>query len=127
VLNIYLIPKYGITGAAIATATSAILAEVLLFVETYRYEDVISLHPKMLKTVVSGLVSITAVYLLVDNLFTATPYWALIPAGGLFFVTHLLIFLKIGGLTNYDREIILTLARKADMEEKVKTLLARLT
>jgi O-antigen/teichoic acid export membrane protein len=127
VLNIYLIPKYGITGAAIATATSAILAEVLLFVETYRYEDVISLHPKMLKTVISGLISITLIYFVVDNIFKVTPYWALVPAAGVFFLLHLLIFLKIGGLTNYDREIILTMARKVEKEELAKRFLARLT
>ena len=126
-LNIYLIPKYGITGAAIATAISSILAEMLLFVETYRYENVISLHPKMLKTVISGVISISAIYLIVDNLFAATPYWALIPAAGVFFLLHLLIFLKIGGLTDYDRDIILTVARKADMEEQVKKILAKLT
>jgi O-antigen/teichoic acid export membrane protein len=122
-LNIYLIPKYGITGAAIATATSAILGELLIFAETYRYEDVISLHPKMLRTLISGAVSITATYLIVDSIFQVTPFWALIPAGILFFTLHILIFLKIGGLNNYDREIILTLGRKAGIEEEVKRAL----
>jgi hypothetical protein len=40
---------------------------------------------------------------------------------------HLLIFLKIGGLTDYDREIILTLARKIDSEETAEKILEKLT
>mgnify|MGYP002762402811 FL=1 len=127
ILNIYLIPKYGITGAAISTLISTILAEALIFLETYRFENVVSLHPKMAKTIFSGLTAITMIYLIVDNLFQITPFWVLIPAGILFFSLHLLIFFKIGGLTEYDREIILTLARKAGLEEKVEKILKLLT
>jgi hypothetical protein len=88
---------------------------------------VISLHPKMAKTVFSGLTAITMIYLIVDNLFQITPFWALIPAGALFFTLHVLIFLGIGGLTEYDREIILTLARKAGIEKTVEKILKLLT
>jgi O-antigen/teichoic acid export membrane protein len=126
-LNIYLIPKYGITGAAIATAISSILAEFFLFIETYRHEKVISLHPKMVKTVISGLTSITVIYITVDKLFVATPYWVLPPAAALFFALHFLIFLKIGGLTEYDKDIVLTLGRKFGVEKEVKKTLNTLT
>jgi O-antigen/teichoic acid export membrane protein len=122
-LNIYLIPKFGITGAAIATGVSSILAELFLFIETYRHEKVISLHPKMIKTIISGLTSIAVIYFIIEKLFVITPYWVLPPAAVLFFTLHFLIFLKTGGLTEYDKEIVLTLARKFRVERELKKAL----
>lgn len=126
-LNIYLIPRHGINGAAIATAVSGIVGELLLFLETYRYEKIISLHKNMTKTLISGTIAITTTYLGLELLFTTTPYLALIPAAAIFLTLHTLIFLKIGGLTEYDKEIIITISDKAGLDEETRRILEKLS
>ena len=127
ILNIYLIPKIGINGAAIATAASGILGELLLLIEAYRYEKVISLHKNMVKTLISGFIAISAVYILTNQVFNPTPYWILPFAAIIFGTLYTITFLKIGGLTEYDKEIILTIARKTKREKQVRKILEKLT
>lgn len=126
-LNIYLIPKLGIEGAAIATASTTIFTSILLFLEVYRYEKIITVHRNMLKSIFSGLISLTVVYLAIKTLFTVTPYWILFPAGLIFGALYLTTFAKIGGLTEHDKAIIKTLGRKIGHEEKAKKMLETLT
>jgi O-antigen/teichoic acid export membrane protein len=126
-LNIYLIPKLGINGAAIATAVSGIIGELLLFLETYRFEKVISLHRNMIKTLMSGTIAITATYLGLNLIFNTVPYLALIPAAGVFLTLHIIIFLKIGGLTEYDKEIIITIGNKAGLDKETRKILRTLS
>jgi O-antigen/teichoic acid export membrane protein len=127
ILNVLLIPEYGITGAAIATASSTVLANSLLVIETWKYENKTPFTAKAWKPVLAGLLSITAVYLSTDALFQHAPVWALFPAGILFFMIYTLTLLKIGGLEEYDREIILTAARKTGFEEETRKLINILT
>ena len=126
-LNILLIPLLGIIGAAIATASSTILMNILFLGESWRYEKIQPFSTDMLKTVLAGLLSLGIVYLIFEQIFTATPYWALIPAGILFFATYTLIFGKIGGLTEYDREIIITTGRKIGFEKETKKILEKIS
>lgn len=126
-LNIILIPKLGIVGAAIATASSTIIMSIILAAEVYSYEKIHAFSRNMLKTVFAGITSLGIVYITFKQIFTATPIWALIPAGLIFFTTHTLIFLKIGGLKEYDEEIILTAGEKIGYKEEVRKLLEKLT
>ena len=122
-LNILLIPELGITGAAIATASSTILGNLIVFLMIWRYEKIVSLDRNMLKTLVAGILSLSLVYILIDNSFTTTPLWALIPSGIIFSITYLLLFLKTGGLKEYDKEIIITTGRKIGQEEKTRKII----
>lgn len=126
-LNIALIPKYGIVGAAIGTGISAVLGELLLLVETYRFEGITSFHRNMIKSIISGIIAISVTYLGVKSVFTATPTWALLPAGIIFGTLYLLLFFKIGGLTDYDKDIIISLGRKAKLEDETRKTLEKLT
>lgn len=126
-LNLLLIPKLGITGAAIATATSTILSNTIIFLLVCKYENIISLDRNMLRTFIAGTTSLVIVYLLINNLFRNTPLWALIPSGIIFFLSHFLLFFKIGGLKEHDKQIILTLARKFGYEEKTRKIMEILT
>ena len=126
-LNILLIPSLGIVGAAIATASSTLLFVALLVFETYRHENIHPFHGKMLTTVIAGLTSFTATYLIFQQIFSPAPYLILIPAGVVFYAIYVLVFLKIGGLTKYDREIIITTGRKLGFEKEVEKILDLLT
>jgi O-antigen/teichoic acid export membrane protein len=120
ILNILLIPRYGINGAAMATASSTIILNILLLIQAYRYENIHPFSRKMIYSVIAGAASLAITYLVFKQIFTATPYWALIPAGILFYLVYLVVFIRIGGLTDYDREILLTIGRKAGKEELVE-------
>lgn len=126
-LNIYLIPRYGVMGAAIATAVSGIIAEIILLMEAYRSEKVTPFHRNMIKTIVSGFLALVLTYLGMKLAFPVTPVWALFPASGFFFLIHLLIFARIGGLEEYEKEIIVTAARKVNLEEQTRKILEALT
>lgn len=126
-LNILLIPLYGIVGAAMATAGSTVAMNLLLTAEVWRYEKIHAFSKNMLKTMLAGIVSLTMVYILFKQIFTITPLWAMIPAGALFFTLYTLMFLKTGGLKQYDEEIIATLGRKIGFENEVKKTLDLMT
>jgi O-antigen/teichoic acid export membrane protein len=126
-LNLYLIPRYGITGAAIATASSTIFVNIILISEGWLMAKINPFTKTMAKTLTSGLISLTVIYTGTELFFKYTPLWALTISGTLFLALYTLIFLKIGGLKEYDKEIILTMSRKIGEEEKVEKLLSLLT
>ena len=127
ILNIYLIPRYGITGAAIATASSTIFVNILLISEGWIIDKINPFTKNMAKTLIAGTISLAAVYTVTELAFEYTPYWALIIAGGLFFGVYIIAFLKLGGLKEYDKEIILTTARKTGFEKETEKILDLLT
>lgn len=126
-LNILLIPIYGIVGAAIATAGSTVIMNIILALEAWKYEKVQPLSKNMLKTIFSGLTAITITYILFKQVFPITPLWAMIPAGITFLGLYTVIFGKIGGLKEYDKEIIITTGRKIGFEEETQKIINLLT
>jgi hypothetical protein len=81
----------------------------------------------MLKALPAGAVSLASTYILFQQLYSPAPYWILIPAGITFMTVYTLIFLKIGGLTEYDKELIITSGRKIGKEDLTRKALAILT
>ena len=127
ILNIYLIPIYGIAGAAIATAASSILINTLVALEVWRHHKINAFSKNMLKTGFSGLLSIGIIHATFNQIFDPAPYWSLIPAAIIFFLLYALIFLRTGGLKEYDREILFTLGEKIGYKKEVKNLIRILT
>lgn len=125
-LNLLLIPRMGIVGAAIATASSTALFIVLLIAEAYRREGIHPFHPRMLRSVAAGLLSLGVTYFVFEQL-SPNPYWILFPAGIVFFTIYVLTFLRIGGLTEYDREIVVTTGSKIGYEDETRRILDFLT
>jgi O-antigen/teichoic acid export membrane protein len=60
ILNIILIPRYGLTGAAIATSVSFGLISVISASQAYYYLKIIPIRRKMFNIVISGLISFGA-------------------------------------------------------------------
>jgi O-antigen/teichoic acid export membrane protein len=126
-LNILLIPKMGVLGAGIATSTSMLLGVILLLTEGYIYEGITPFHKNMVKTIFSGVLAVIGTYLAVNAIFQPTPLWALFPAGIFFMTIHLLTFARIGGLEEYEKEIIITSSRKIGLEEETRKILETIT
>ncbi len=64
ILNIIMIPKYGIVGAATATLISAIIGNSLSLLYLYSTQKIQPFNYKYIKPLVAGAVSYTVVYLL---------------------------------------------------------------
>ncbi|EHK01181.1 polysaccharide biosynthesis protein [Candidatus Haloredivivus sp. G17] len=126
-LNIVLIPMYGIIGAAVATASSTILTNLLMFIEVWKKEDIISIpNRKILQIIIVGLVPLAAVIGLDSLLFVDTPYWFLFPAGIIYYTLYILTFIKFIGLEDEEKEVILRTGEKLGYREKIKSVLEKL-
>ena len=58
VLDIFLIPRYGINGAAFATAISFLLISVISAVQAFLYLKIFPVRRKMFNIIISGLISL---------------------------------------------------------------------
>ena len=102
ILNYFLIPEYGIIGAAIATSISLISLFCLYFFFNYLIMGIQPLMLSYLKALFSGLISVFLVYYLTKFLFRTVSFFNLI----LMFILFLLIYL-----------ILLILFRSFDKED----------
>jgi O-antigen/teichoic acid export membrane protein len=126
-LNVLLIPIYGIIGAAIATASSTILTNLMMFAEVWKKEGIVSIpYKKIVKIIISGLIPLFIITILDRIFFTNTPYWFLLPAGIIYFSTYSLMFLKILGIDQEEKEVFIKIGEMIGFEDEVKYFLERL-
>jgi len=78
ILNSYLIPLYGINGAAIATALSLLAVNVLAFGEVYWITRIQPVKLNYAKIVFSSLISVILVYSITKSFFKIVPIYVLI-------------------------------------------------
>lgn len=123
-LNILLIPRYGITGAAIATAGSIFFVNSLMLMETYHIKKVQPFSRRQLKPIVAVVPSILVVYLVLNQLFTTVPVFALVPGFIFFGALYLALFLAMG-LEEEDREMIKAVGDKFGCREEAEKLLEK--
>ena len=110
VLNLILIPRFGILGAAIATTTSFILISIISFAQTFHYLRIFPIRRKILNTIFPGILSIALLLylktLLPSNLIS------LIVLSGFFFLSYFLLILVFRALDKNDLMIIKSFFRK---------------
>lgn len=126
VLNIALIPIYGLIGAAIATTTSMIASNVLMYVEVLKKEKVNTLSSKIPKVILTALIPLGLVMIIDTLLFNTTPYWFLFPAGLLYYSLYILIFLKLIGLGDEEKEVILRTGDKIGYKPQIEYILGKI-
>ncbi|MBI2508153.1 flippase [Candidatus Woesearchaeota archaeon] len=106
ILNIYLIPIYGINGAALATATAFITRSILLMIEVKYYLGITPFNAKYIKVFSSIVIATVSVYylrkylLLLPNIIAA-------PFGFLALVTIYILLLII--TKAFEREDIMVI------------------
>jgi O-antigen/teichoic acid export membrane protein len=127
ILNVILIPIYGIIGAAIATASTTILANLLALIESWRKENVITIPVEKLgKIGIVGIAPLLLVISLDKLLFTNTPFWFIFPAGGLYYLMYGLTFLKTLGIQEEEKQVFLRIGELTGQKEKIKKIVALL-
>ena len=110
-LNIWLIPRMGIAGAAVATACSIILVNVARLIEGKLLLEVMPYDHAMLKVVATGAVLIAAAYLLRGTALAPTTwYWA----GAALAASYATVFslTAVMGIKEEDRMIIRAILQK---------------
>lgn len=122
-LNILLIPIYGIMGAAIATASSIIALNLLNYLIVWKLEKINTVPGKVWKPGIVAAVSLGIIYLITKTLFTTTPVWFLIPAGITFYTIYVLLFIKLIGLKNEEKKILLKIGEKTGQKQKIEKVL----
>jgi len=89
-LNALLIPKYGITGAAIATVTAIISINIIRSVRLYSISKIHSFEKNILKPIILSVILVFAIYLIANEFLTIT-VWTL-PIIFIFFHNYIWVF-----------------------------------
>jgi O-antigen/teichoic acid export membrane protein len=128
ILNLILIPMYGQTGAALATAFSGTLITVVAVVEAYRLFDVQPYRlRKLVPPTLAGIISAGITYVTVKSIYTQTPELVLIPAGMMFGILYVVLYVAFGGLDKDDLIILSQAEQKIPLElEKTKEIIRKM-
>jgi len=119
ILNLILIPKYGITGAAIATATSSVLANILRMGLLYYKEKIHCFHLSSYKPMIALIIAL-GIALIINSIMHIKN--AIIAHGVLYsiFIILFISILIILKLTNEEKDLINKLLRKKTYEKLMK-------
>ena len=110
ILNILLIPKYGISGAAFSTTISYILLSIILFFQVKNYINIIPIRRKMLQILIS--VAIPSIILFYVRQFFQINLVSMILLGFFFILLYVLLILITKSLDKNDFEILKIFRRK---------------
>jgi O-antigen/teichoic acid export membrane protein len=112
VLSVLLIPIYGIEGAAASVAVSNVIRFFLLIAVSYYFVRVMPLDKKVLKSLVSGVLSLIVVNYMSRMIFAEFPIHVMVVLFVLFVGLYLLMLLIMRGFGREDMEILKYLESK---------------
>ena len=119
-LNFFLIPKYGIMGAAIATSLVWIILTFILFIQVRRNIGIIPLRRKILRVLLVSLIPV-ALVLYLKNLVILN-LMGLVVLGVFFFLIYIILIFLTGCLDKNDLMILRTFSSKMKSVIKDKKL-----
>lgn len=126
ILNYFLIPLYGIQGAAVATGISLLAVNVLAFVEVFSITHMQPIKSNYIKLFFASFASIFAIYVIAKNIFEVTPIFLLI----LMFILYMaLYFFLLLVLRTFEKEDIMIMkaieARSGIKSEWIRNVIGR--
>ena len=116
-LNYFLIPPYGITGAAVATTISLIVLNLVSLFEVYYYTKIQPYDFSYIKPTAAALIAISLVYL-IKQFVTHYPIYIMFIMLVMFFVAYFLALLLMRGFDREDIMIMLALEKKLGLDLK---------
>ena len=114
-LNFYLIPIFGIKGAAVATALSSVFMAILYFLFAYRISKLQPFKLNHLKPVLSAIVAVLIVYALTKYLIGVS-FFALIVMFFVFLLIYFFLLLLIKGFDENDLMIMRAIDQRLGMK-----------
>lgn len=106
-LNYFLIPRYGIIGAAIATAISVIVINLAEVTQIYYLLNIHPFRADILKPFVAGILTTLVFLLILKSEFIRLNQYNIFFLGGLFVLFFLIYFLSLFALKLSDEDILM--------------------
>ena len=110
ILNLLLVPRYGITGAGFATMLSLIILNILFMIQAYKHLSIIPFRKKMLRIVLITVIS--TILLLFIKSFVEINTLSLIFCGVFFLAVYTLLILLTNCLDKNDLYILRSVFKK---------------
>ena len=110
ILNIFLVPKYGINGAAFSTMISFIILALITGIEVYYFIKILPLRRKMFRIGIVGVISMLII-LLIRNSIEVT-LTSIVLLGSLFLLIYFALILLTKSLDKNDLMILRTFRRR---------------
>ncbi len=110
VLNIILIPKYGINGAAVSTSFSFIVLSVLVIIQAYKETKIIPIRRKNLNILAAAIISLGLILIVKDYIVLTIP--SFIITSILFGAVYTLLVFVFKGFDRNDLMIFKTFINK---------------
>jgi O-antigen/teichoic acid export membrane protein len=115
ILNILLVPKYGINGAALATMLSFILITLLFNYHSYKILSIIPLRRKVVNLLFASLLPAIIIYYLKSILPITTLSFILIALG--YIILYLLLSFLFNGFDKNDLSVIKDLFHRSKLQK----------
>jgi len=112
ILNIILIPKFGIEGAAYATAVSLVLRQLIIFLTARRVLDFGFGWKYYLKYSASAFIPLALLFVLVRTFFQDPNFYVLVVSGVMFFVLYGIFLLLFRSFSREDIMIMNAVEKK---------------
>ena len=106
ILNLILIPRYGINGAAIATSISVVLIALLWLIRSYKFVKIMPFRWSYFKILFSVIVSALLVKYLLVKTFDVNNNYILIGGFILFLIVYLVLLIVTRSLEEQDIRIL---------------------
>ena len=119
-LNLLLIPRYGILGAAIGTSISFLMRNIASLIFVYTTNKIHPYTKKYLGIIVSGLLVFIGFYLFKSQVSLTLPLWAYVILMGLILmVVYLLFIVMLRCLDKNDIFIIKLLTNRLGIKSRL--------
>jgi O-antigen/teichoic acid export membrane protein len=128
VLNVLLVPSFGLFGAAVATTVSVIAIDAVL---VYEVRSKVGINPyswDLAKPVVASVPGALLVWMGLNLVFDTVPTWSMIPGAAVYAASYLVILVVTGAFKPEDADIIESGFRRLgrpDLGGKVAEVLVR--
>jgi len=119
-LNFFLVPRYGIAGAAIATSFVWFILTIILFVQVRRYLGIIPLRRKILNVIMVSLIPVLLVLFLKNFIFLNLTGLAILAI--FFFLIYIILIFMTKCLDKNDLMILKSFSSKMRSVIKDKKL-----
>lgn len=111
ILNLILIPLYGIVGAAIASCSSMVIFNIIMLIEVYVFLKIHPFSPKYVKSMFYGILAFSIVLLIEKTLWDLQGFGKMLVYGSMF-VLLLGLIMYLTGLDDEDKLLFSTIKRK---------------
>lgn len=118
ILNIILIPIYGMIGAAIAMASAYIIWSFLTLYYLYKKINIQPYDRNYFKPFIASLFSVGMIYFILKIVLKSTDFLMLITCFIIFIPLYSFMFLVMKGLSKEDVLILKSIERKTDLKIK---------